>query len=239
MAISLFTKQDITNGQTITVPLGTGGYCSGRFYNTSPYVLIIGNSQNYDHSRYYDTMVDRIEPWSVTPVDMTVWPKKVWVTMDSQFDPIFTNDPYLTSLSGVEVAQYQTPLASYTPINLLPRSALTTTGSVQPGVGANPIVATDIGVGMVRDLASGTFLIGVGTYTLKWKITSVSQVYLQNNGSALIYVWGDEIGFEDTPPSSALTLNPGDSLGLAWATQKVYAYSAQSSQSLQIQGWYA
>ena len=137
MATVYFTEADIAAGETITKPFNTGSLCAIKVFNMSPYTLVINDSASYDHTTYYDTMLDMIQPWTIQPIATSEYPVKCWITMDTEFSPKNTTDPNLLSLQGVTIRSYQNQLANYNGISLLQNTDTNI---------SNPTISTDANI---------------------------------------------------------------------------------------------
>lgn len=144
MADVLLNADQVNAGTTETMQLNVGGLDSFRVFNFSPYYLILHDTQAYDHNRYYNGLLDMIEPWSIWPVKNCGFPNKVYMTMDTAFSPRFTNEPTLTSLTSVTWQQSMKALPSYAPVRLLQASNLTVT-SESGSVGSTTLPPVNVG----------------------------------------------------------------------------------------------
>ena len=158
MATVYFTSADINAGTTITKILDTGSYCAIKFSNMSPYPLVTHTQQSYNHDTYFSDMLDIIQPWTITAVHVQEYPVVCYITMDTGFAPVNTTDATLLSMQGVTGRSYQSPLPSYTPIDLLARTQTNITNASIPvsgSVDANITNATiDANSTIVNELLS-------------------------------------------------------------------------------------
>lgn len=158
MSTVYFTKADVSAGVTITKSLDTGSYCAIKFSNMSPYPLVTHTQQSYNHDTYFSDMLDIIQPWTITPLHVQEYPVVCYITMDTGFAPVNTTDATLLSMQGVTGRSYQSPLPSYTPIDLLSRTQTNITNTnipVSGSVNANITNATiDANSTIVNELLS-------------------------------------------------------------------------------------
>jgi len=239
---TLYTQTQLTNapGQQ-TLPVGGAKGLTVR--NLSPYWFVVLDAPTAEYPLEY------LEPWSITTMPLTDCPSTLYVNAAPEMGTVPTTVPqynqnqsvaYKLTYGATPAYQRELVISNYAMLYQDPTSGQwvpyqsQVSGSVDATI--SQTVATDLGVGMTRDLAGGVYYAqNTGILTVTFQHV-VQQVYLQNQAaSGQVTVTGDE---DPSMSSAGLVLNPGDALGISWRTQHVYLKGSAAQLPVQCQGWY-